>query len=100
MSALPEAKIKLTVAPARGGYDITVENKSEVIAYMNIIKAKAADGSLIPGVFYSDNFFCLMPGESRTIDINNLPEDVPAGKYTLVVGGFRQTEQRFTVEVK
>ena len=41
-----------------------------------------------------------MPGESRTIDINNLPEDVPAGKYTLVVGGFRQKEQRFTVVVK
>ena len=83
VSALPEAKIKLTVAPARGGYDITVENKSDVIAYMNIIKARAADGSLIPGVFYSDNFFTLTPYDKQTIHCS-VPKGTPTPDFDLV----------------
>jgi hypothetical protein len=40
-----------------------------------------------------------MPGESRTVYINNDLSDLPSGTYTLVVGGFHQTEQRFTVKL-
>ena len=74
VSALPEAKLDLTVRPTDKGFGIRIENKSEVIAYQNILKAKAADGTLIPGVLWSDNFFSLTPGESREIECT-----LPAG---------------------
>ncbi|MBQ9529363.1 MAG: hypothetical protein IJR73_03295 [Bacteroidales bacterium] len=79
---------------------VALKNPARTVAFFTRLQWLGPDGKAVRPSFYSDNFFCLMPGESRTIDINNLPEDVPAGKYTLVVGGFRQTEQRFTVEVK
>ena len=41
----------------------------------------------------------MMPGETRTVNINNDLSDLPSGIYTLVVGGFHQKEQRFTVKI-
>lgn len=79
---------------------VVLKNTAKTVAFFTRLQWLGPDGGSIRPSFYSDNFFSMMPGESRTISINNLPEDVPAGKYTLVVGGFRQKEQRFTVEVK
>ena len=46
-----------------------------MIAYQNILKAKDASGQLIPGTFWSDNFFTVLPGESRTVRCT-LPEGI------------------------
>ena len=102
---LPEIKLRAKVSQGRdaAGEHVTtvaLKNPARTVAFFTRLQWLGPDGKAVRPSFYSDNFFCLMPGESRTIDINNLPEDVPAGKYTLVVGGFRQKEQRFTVEVK
>jgi len=67
VSALPEAKLEMEVKKIADGYEVSLENESEVIAYQNILKALDADGNLIPGAFWSDNFFSLAPGESRTV---------------------------------
>ena len=79
---------------------VTLKNTARTVAFFTRLQWLGPDGKSVRPSFYSDNFFCMMPGESRTISINNLTKDLPAGKYTLVVGGFRQSEQRFTVEVK
>ena len=50
-----------------GGYSVTLSNTSETIAYQNILKALDEKGQLIPAVLWSDNFFALEPGESRTV---------------------------------
>ena len=73
VSNLPEAAVKMSVQPVEGGYDITLENPSAVIAYQNILKAKDAAGELIPGTFWSDNFLTLLPGQTRTVHCT-LPE--------------------------
>ena len=67
MCSLPEAEVKLEVTPAGDGYDVTISNKADVIAYQNTLKALDADGNLIPGVFWEDNFVALRPRQSRTI---------------------------------
>ena len=64
---LPETRLDMQVAPSGSGYDVTLVNKGKVIAYQNILKALDSDGRLIPGTFWSDNFFTLLPGESRTV---------------------------------
>lgn len=71
VAALPQAAVRLTT----GEDGITLTNTSDVIAYQNILKAKDEDGNLIPGAFWSDNFFSLAPGESRTVTCT-LPQEV------------------------
>lgn len=48
---------------------VSVTNSADVPALMLRLKACAKDGGLITPVIYSDNYFFLMPGESRTIDV-------------------------------
>jgi exo-1,4-beta-D-glucosaminidase len=74
VSALPETTLDMQVEKTADGYDVTLTNNSAVIAYQNILKAKNAAGELIPGTFWSDNFFTLCPGDSRTLHCT-LPVD-------------------------
>ena len=67
VSELPKIALQMQVKAVESGYDVTLVNKTGVIAYQNILKAKDAQGNLIPGTFWSDNFFTVLPGESRTV---------------------------------
>jgi exo-1,4-beta-D-glucosaminidase len=81
VTRLPSASLAMKVRQAEGGYDVTLENKSQVIAYQNILKALDGDGNLIPGTFWTDNFFTVLPGESRTVHCS-----LPAGCAQAAVG--------------
>ena len=70
---LPQTVVGTTVRKTGKGYEITLVNRGETLAYQNILKAKNAKGELIPGTFWTDNFFTLLPGETRTIECT-LPE--------------------------
>ena len=103
INELPVVKLRASASTGvdeRGENVITVKlrNTSRSIAFFTRLQWLGPDGRPLRPSFYSDNFFSLLPGESKTVQISNLPEDVPAGRCTLVVGGFRQKEQRFTFE--
>ena len=68
----PEADVEMSVE----GNKVTLTNKSGVIAYQNILKAKDAAGNLVPSAFWSDNFFPLLPGETRTVTCETEAADV------------------------
>ena len=68
----PEADVEMTVE----GNKVTLTNKSGVIAYQNILKAKDADGNLVVPAYWSDNFFPLLPGETRTVTCETGAADV------------------------
>jgi exo-1,4-beta-D-glucosaminidase len=57
------AEVEMTVDDNK----VTLTNKSGVIAYMNILKAKDAAGNLVVPAWWSDNFFPLLPGETKTV---------------------------------
>lgn len=65
--AQPEAEIDMKVEKKDDGYVVTLVNKSPVISCMNILKAKDASGNLVVPAFWSDNFFPLLPGQTRTV---------------------------------
>ena len=65
--AQPEADVQMTVEAQDGKYAVTLVNNSSVISYMNILKAKDADGNLVVPVYWSDNFFPLLPGQTKTV---------------------------------
>ena len=104
INGLPVVRLGAAVSTgtdAAGEHVVTVElrNRSRSIAFFTRLQWLGPDGKPVRPSFYSDNFFCLLPGERRTVQINNDFADLPAGEYTLVVGGFRQTEQRFRVKI-
>ena len=78
---LPKASVAMQVNKVEGGYDVVLENKSQVIAYQNILKALDQDGQLIPGSFWSDNFVTVLPGETLTLHCN-----LPAGCGNATIG--------------
>ena len=80
VTALPEAKLSMEVARAEEGFFVTLTNHSPVIAYQNILKALDEKGQLIPAVLWSDNFFALVPGESRTV-LCTVPEGHPVAQW-------------------
>ena len=63
----PEAEVEMTVTEADGKYVVTLVNKSDVISYMNVLKAKDAEGNLVVPAYWSDNFFPLFPGQTKTV---------------------------------
>ena len=58
------------------GNRVTLTNRSDVIAYQNVLKAKDAAGNLVVPAFWSDNFFPLLPGESKTVICETEAEEV------------------------
>ena len=50
-------------------------NKSAVISYMNILKAKDAAGNLVVPFTWSDNFFPLLPGETKVVTFQAAAKD-------------------------
>ena len=59
----PKAEVEMTV----GDGQVTLVNKSGVISYMNILKAKDAAGNLVVPFTWSDNFFPILPGETKVV---------------------------------
>lgn len=54
---------------------VAVANTSDVPALMLRVNLKGDDGEQILPVVYSDNYFCLLPGESRRIEVTCRVED-------------------------
>ena len=55
---------------------VTLTNKSDVISYMNILKAKDEAGELVVPAQWSDNFFPLLPGQTKTVTCRTWRSDV------------------------
>lgn len=80
---LRRAQVTTTV----NGKSITLSNSGNVPAVMLRLNLKGDDGEQILPVIYSDNYFHLMPGEVRTIDIEWKAEDARGTKPVLEISG-------------
>ena len=84
----------MTRTSSKTGYSftITVTNDAKEPAMMLRLKAvDAATDDLVLPVLYSDNYFFLMPGESRTFTVKVRKEDC-AGKPYIALSGFNVPE--------
>lgn len=76
-SSRPERSgILLDAAGEAGEYAVTVTNTSGTVSFMNILKARNAAGELVVPAYWSDNFFALAPGESKTVTCRTGASDV------------------------
>ncbi len=80
---LQRAQVSTTV----DGKSITLSNNGNSPAVMIRINLKGDDGEQILPVFYTDNYFHLMPGEARTIDIDWKTEDTRGSHPIIEISG-------------
>jgi hypothetical protein len=74
------------------GKSITLSNNGNSPAVMIRLNLKGDDGEQILPVIYSDNYFHLMHGESRTIDIEWKTEDARGCKPVVEITGMNMPE--------
>ena len=87
LNSLGKATVKAFMT-GKGPWKVTLTNKGSVPALMLRLKlVSKSTGEMVLPVIYSDNYFSLMPGESRVIDIEAAPEDL-SGKAGVEITGF------------
>ena len=70
LNELPKTTLRL-VRTAKG---VKVTNTGERIAFMVNVQCFGKDGKRIVPVHYSDNFFSLLPGETREVSVEGCPD--------------------------
>lgn len=73
---------------------IVLRNSSGTLAFFNQLKLVDGNGRSIKPAFYSDNFFTLLPGESKMVTIEVDKEDYSNKQIQLVVDGWNASETR------
>jgi hypothetical protein len=90
--ASPEWKVTRTSNDTEHAFELTVRNDGPVPALMLRLKVMdSGTGDLVLPVLYSDNYFFLMPGESKTVRVKVRKEDC-AGRPYLNMSGFNVPE--------
>ncbi|MCM1448901.1 MAG: hypothetical protein NC082_01020 [Clostridiales bacterium] len=67
---------------------VTLCNSSDKIAFFNMIELTDTEGSPLRPSFYDDNYFTLMPRESRTVTIETENSHIPQDGALLKVCGW------------
>lgn len=95
LAALPKADVeaKISVNPQASAHgsqhlSVTLTNKSGVPAMLIRLNLKGSDGEQILPVIYSDNYFHLMPGETKVVSVGYEREDGRGVKPVVDVSGF------------
>ena len=77
LDSLPEATLSMkTVSESDRRLVVEVRNTGGTIAFLAKLLLRGEDGRQLKPCFYTDNFFSLVPGESRTVTIDK--PDAPA----------------------
>jgi hypothetical protein len=87
LNGLGKASVKVSFS-GKGPWKATLTNNGEIPALMLRLKlVSKSTGEMVLPVLYDDNYFSLMPGETREIGIEAAPEDL-CGKAGLEISGF------------
>ena len=87
LNSLGKASVKATFT-GKGPWKVTLTNQGDVPALMLRLKLVSGPAKeMVLPVLYTDNYFSLMPGESRTVEIQAAPEDL-RGKAGMEITGF------------
>ncbi|HEX8607802.1 MAG TPA: glycoside hydrolase family 2 protein, partial [Pedobacter sp.] len=91
-------KTRLNIATSFIGNDLVevkLSNKSSIVSFFTQLKLQNEKGKSISPAFYSDNFFNLLPGESKTVRVKYDVEDLKGSRLKLVVDGFNLNPMTF-----
>jgi exo-1,4-beta-D-glucosaminidase len=93
LNRLPEAKVAITkalhVSGGNSSFAVVVENKSNNVAFMvhpRLTRGKGGDD--VTPIFWSDNYFSLMPGEKKAVTAKFDSASLQGAMPELVVEGW------------
>ena len=78
-SELPKTRLDYRVKKKKENgktiYTVNLSNKTDKLAFFNRLKlVDSKDGSLVSPAFYSDNYFSLLPGETKDVTVELLSD--------------------------
>lgn len=88
MPKMTSARLKTAVSRDGTAMKVTLENLSDVPAYMIRLNLVNADGKQILPVHYSDNYFHLLPHAAKTVEISWSEEDQMTDAVDVRVTGY------------
>ena len=91
LSALPKTALSVTTAEEGNTLRVTVTNTGDKIAFLTRLALTGEDGKPLRPSFYSDNWFSLLPGESKTVTVSH-----PAKPFKLSVSAWNVEKPRVT----
>ncbi len=68
--------------------ELDLRNPSNTIAFFTQVQLLDNDGKPVRPSFYTDNFFSLLPGESKHISIETASETIARGNAKIIVKGY------------
>jgi len=100
LNSLPPVKLQVqaagTIKPDSAAYTVYVRNPSASVAFMIHLRAyRLEDGEDVTPVFWSDNYFSLLPGEERTISVNFATSDLHGNHEILKIEGYNIVPHTF-----
>jgi exo-1,4-beta-D-glucosaminidase len=101
LNTLPQTNLEVSAtneaAASNAGVRVTVRNPTANIAFMVRLRAtKGRGGEDLTPIFWSDNYFSLLPGEQKEVTAAYDPSDLEGRAPVLAVDGYNVTSQ--TVE--
>ena len=80
--------------------DLQLKNADKSLAFFTQIQWLDMEGKPVRPSFYTDNFMCLMPGESRNVMIETGMNKLTKNEYQLVVKAFNADKQVCKVRIQ
>jgi exo-1,4-beta-D-glucosaminidase len=86
LNALPQAELRVAAQSKPGETTVTLINAGKALAFGVHLKVKkSADGDEILPVLWEDNYFSLLPGETREVTATYNPRDLGQAKPAVEV---------------
>ena len=74
---MPAAKVNVSVKKVKNRkYEVTVSNPGKQIAFFLQLQLRDSDGQPVNRTIYNDNFFTLLPGEKRRVELISPKDDI------------------------
>ncbi|MDR1919420.1 MAG: glycoside hydrolase family 2 [Tannerellaceae bacterium] len=102
LAGLKRATLKISYKvrenEARFFVDVTLKNVSGRIAFFNQLQMLDTNLKPLRPSFYTDNFFSLLPGESKSVTIETSQKRIASEIPLLVIKGWNIQRQQFTLK--
>jgi len=98
LNSLPQAKVEVSAAKesqsGKQGLRVTVRNQGKSIAFMVHLRiTKGKGGEDVTPIFWTDNYFSLLPGETKDVAAGYDGEDLDGKDAILEVDGYNVVPQ-------
>ncbi|MCL6220553.1 glycoside hydrolase family 2 protein [Zunongwangia pacifica] len=96
---LAKAELDVTIKQEKNTIKVDVKNVSNALSFFTQLKLQDQTGKSISPTFYSDNFFNLLPNESKTIVLTLLGE-LPPKPVLLKVEAYNTALKTYNIEIE